>query len=225
MGTRYLRLALLSVLISGAGFAHAADKAVRITKVAGTVQLMKNGVVYMTIKPGDTIPAKIDSNVTFFVVSGTIEMEANGMKISGATGAEFTPSFSRGSMVVSSMGRGSVEVKSGSGHSVLMPTGSEVRLTRDGKETDIEVQKGRAVVTDASGGGTRVMNAGDTFSIPSTPVPPAAAPKDEPKKDEPKKDEPKDTDNPADTTVFVPESNVIVTQEATESNEVSGSTP
>jgi hypothetical protein len=216
---QHLKIVLFAALMLSVGFAAAADKTVRITKVTGTVQLMKSGVVVMTIKPGDAIPANLAANMTFFVVSGSIEVEAGGMKISGVTGSEFRPTFSGGSLVVASEGRASVEVKNSAGQSVIMTSNSEIKMNTSGATTNVEVQKGRAVVTDASGGGTKMVNAGETASFPSGPVVVAQNNAPAPK------EEPVTQDNPIDTAVYVPQTSVIVTQEATESSEVSGSTP
>lgn len=238
---RCIKLMAFAVLIFSAGFVSAAEapdvpanpapaayKPVKITKVSGTVQLMKNGVVVMTIKPGDAIPANLDPGLSFHVVSGSIEVEAGGMKINGVTGSDFTPTFTNGSMVVASQGSGSVEVKSPSGYSVVLPRGSEVKMTDTGVTTNVEVQKGRAVVTDAAGGGTKIVNVGETAAVPSAPAvaAPAAAPVTEVVAvtgDAP-------VYNPADA-AYVPATSVIATREAaesatvTEASEVSGSTP
>jgi len=240
---KYIKLMAFIFLFLSAGFAAAAeapanpakpnsapaaDRTVKITKIAGTVQLMKDGAVFMTIKPGDAIPVDLDSNVTFHVVDGTIEVEAGGMKINGVSGSEFKPTFSNGAMTVSSQGSGSVEVKSASGYSVVMPSGSEVKMTNTGTTMDVEVQKGRAVVSDPTGGGTRIVNTGETASVPSAPavVVQAETPKEAPKT-EPTEEAAVDNQggNSPDPTVYVPESGVIVTQEATEATEVSASTP
>jgi len=236
---KYIKLISFTALVFSAGLviaadvptvpanpAPAADKSVKITKVSGTVQLMKDGVVVMTIKPGDAIPANLDPGLSFRVVSGNIEVEAGGMKINGVTGSDFKPTFSNGSMVVSSQGSGSVEVKSPSGYSVVLPNGSEVKMTDTGTTTNVEVQKGRAVVTDAAGGGTQIVNVGESAAVPSAPVVvvQTETPKETPK-EEPKEEAVVDAGYPADTTVYTPETAVIVTQEATEATEVSGSTP
>ncbi len=238
---KYTKLMAFIILTFSAGLviaaeapaAPAADKPVRITKVSGTVQLLKDGAVFMTIKPGDAIPADLDSGVSFRVVSGSIEVEAGGMKITGVTGSEFKPTFTNGSMVVNAQGSGSVEVKSPSGYSVVLPSGSEVKMTGTGTGTNVEVQKGRAVVTDAAGGGTQILNAGETAVLPSTPVVVVRTetPKSAPKEESQKEEVVNLAGYPPDTTAYTPETAVITTQEldestrVTEANEVSGSTP
>lgn len=219
---KYAKILLSAILFLSVGLAFAADKTIKITKVAGTVQLMKNGVVVMTIKPGDPIPTKLDSNVTFFVVNGTVEVEAGGMKITGVTGSKFKPSFSGNALVVASEGRASVVVKNQAGQSVVMTSNSEVKLNTTGAVTQVEVQKGRAVVSNPTGGGTQVVNAGESTSFsavppvaqtPTAPVVPA--------------EEPAVTEETpaAEPVAVVPETSVNPVQEAEESTEVSGSTP
>jgi len=222
---KYIKLMAFAALVFSTGLAFAADKTVKITKISGTVQIMKDGVVVMTIKPGDAIPTNLGANVSFNVVSGSIEVEAGGMKINGVTGSQFKPTFTNGSMVVASQGTGSVEVKSASGNSVVLPTGSVVKMTDNGKTVDIEVQKGSAVVSDASGGATQVVKEGDKASIPSAPVAVAPAQTQAPKEEPKEEAVTEEASNPADTTVYIPETSVSVTQEATQAAEVSGSTP
>ena len=224
---RYLKLMLLTTLFLSVGLASAADKTVKITKVAGTVQLMKNGVVIMTIKPGDKIPAKLDAGVTFFVVNGTMEVEAGGMKIVGVTGSEFKPTFSGGAMTVVSGGRASVVIKNSVGQSIVMTSNSAVKLDTTSDTTEVVVQKGRAVVSNPSGGGTQVVNAGETTSFAAAPPivtqTQQAAPTEEP--------QPQEELVAQEAVVPVQEpTSVIETQEASETEiveaiEVSGSTP
>lgn len=218
---KHLKQFLFAALMLSVGLASAADQSVRITKVAGTVQLMKDGVVIMTIKPGDAIPRNLDANITFFVVSGTLEVEAGGMKITGVTGSEFKPTFSGGALVVASDGRSSVVVKNSAGQSVVMASNSEIKMTTTGGNTEVDVQKGRAVVSNPSGGNTQVVNAGETVSFAAAPP---IVVQDQTTKDEPKVDETK-SEEPLVATEYVPETSVIATQEVKEADEVSGSTP
>jgi hypothetical protein len=99
-----------------------------------------------------------------------------------------------------------------------MASNSEIKMTTAEGKTEVDVQKGRAVVSNPSGGDTQVVNAGETTTFVAAPpivVPPPDAPKEEPK------GEPKE-----ETIIYAtPDTSVIPTQEVKEADEVSGSTP
>lgn len=167
-------LAISAVLAFSANvFAQApgqAAKGIKITKITGTVNIMKDGVVVMTLKPGDAIPEITDNKVTFSIVDGTVEIEAGGKKISGATGSNFTVSASAGQVNVA-LGAGTpVAVKSESGHNVILTANSEVKMVNTNGTVQISMEKGNAVVTNASGGETQTVQAGQVVAVPSAPV-------------------------------------------------------
>ncbi|MBI4351638.1 MAG: hypothetical protein HY550_09380 [Elusimicrobia bacterium] len=171
-------LAISAILAFSANvFAQApAAKGIKITKITGTVNIMKDGVVTMTLKPGDAIPEIADNSVTFAIVDGTVEIEAGGKKISGATGSNFTVTSNAGQVNVA-LGAGTpVAVKSESGHNVILTANSEVKLVRTDGTVLITVVKGSAVVTNASGGGTQTVQAGQVVSVPSAPMMTTPAP-------------------------------------------------
>lgn len=167
-------LAISTVLAFSANvFAQApgqAAKGIKITKITGTVNIMKDGAVVMTLKPGDAIPEITDNSVTFSIVDGTVEIEAGGKKISGATGSNFTVSSNAGQVNVA-LGAGTpVAVKSESGHNVILTANSEVKLVNTNGTVQISMEKGNAVVTNASGGETQTIQVGQAVSVPSAPV-------------------------------------------------------
>ena len=165
-------LAISTVLAFSANvFAQApAAKGIKITKITGTVNIMKDGAVVMTLKPGDAIPEITDNSVTFSIVDGTVEIEAGGKKISGATGSNFTVSAGAGQVNVA-LGAGTpVAVKSESGHNVILTANSEVKLVNTNGTVQISMEKGNAVVTNASGGETQTIQVGQAVSVPSAPV-------------------------------------------------------
>ncbi len=168
-------LAISTVLAFSANvFAQApgqAAKTIKITKITGTVNIMKDGVVVMTLKPGDAIPEITDNKVTFAVVDGTIEIEAGGKKISGATGSNFSVASNAGQVNVA-LGAGTpVAVKTESGQNVILTANSEVKMINSNGNVAISMEKGNAVMTDASGGGTQTVQAGQTVTVADTPMP------------------------------------------------------
>lgn len=169
-------LAIATVLAFSANvFAQApAAKGIKITKITGTVNIMKDGAVIMTLKPGDAIPEITDNKVTFAIVDGTVEIEAGGKKISGATGSNFTVTANAAQVNVA-LGAGTpVAVKSESGHNVILTANSEVKLVNTNGTVQISMEKGSAVVTNASGGETQTVQAGQMVSVPSAPAAVAA---------------------------------------------------
>jgi len=205
------------------------SKGIKITKITGTVNIMKDGAILMTLKPGDAIPELTDNSVTFAIVDGTVDVEAGGKKISGATGSNFTVTATEGKVNVA-LGAGTpVAIKSESGHNIILTSNSEVKMvnTAEGK-VEITMEKGNGVITNASGGDTQTVQAGQLISIPVAPIiieqaPPAVAPIEEVPPVEPI-----DTIEPIEPIVpFVepPPPSVIPSQEVIEAEEVSGSTP
>ncbi len=147
-----------------------AAKTIKITKITGTVNIMKDGVVVMTLKPGDAIPEITDNKVTFAVVDGTIEIEAGGKKISGATGSNFSVASNAGQVNVA-LGAGTpVAVKTESGQNVILTANSEVKMINANDKVMISMEKGNSVMTDASGGGTQTVQAGQTMTVSAMPM-------------------------------------------------------
>lgn len=215
---------------------EAAKKGIKITKITGTVNIMKDGVIVMTLKPGDAIPEITDNKVTFAIVDGTVEVEAGGKKISAATGSNFTVSSTNGQTNVA-LGAGTpVAVKSESGHNVILTANSEVKMVNNAEgKVQISMEKGNAVVTNASGGETQTVTAGQAVFIPVAPVEapvaaPVAAPVEpvatEPVATEPVATEPVITEVPLIIPeIVMPPTTVIPTEVVQESEEVSTSTP
>ena len=170
-------LAISTVLAFSANvFAQApgqAAKGIKITKITGTVNIMKDGVVVMTLKPGDAIPEITDKSVTFSIVDGTVEIEAGGKKISGATGSNFTVSANAGQTNVA-LGAGTpVAVKTESGQNIILTANSEVKMINANGNVMISMEKCNAVMTNASGGQTQTVQAGQTVTVSETPAPAA----------------------------------------------------
>lgn len=210
-------LAISTVLAFSANvFAQApAAKGIKITKITGTVNIMKDGVVVMTLKPGDAIPEITDSKVTFSIVDGTVEIEAGGKKISGATGSNFTVSSNAGQTNVA-LGAGTpVAVKTESGNNIILTANSEVKMVNNNGTVQISMEKGNAVMTNASGGETQTVQAGQAVTVPSAPVAVAAATTSAPVEEA-----------PVEIVVEAPPTTVIVTQEIVQAVcDVSSSSP
>ena len=163
-------LALALVMASGTALFAQPAKGLKISKITGTVNIMKNGAIAATLKPGAAIPVITDNKVSFSIMDGTVEVEAGGKKISGATGANFTITAVNGQINVA-LGAGTpVAVKSESVHNIVLTAGSEIKMARAGSNVQIIVVKGNAVITDASGGGTQTLLAGQAASVPSAPL-------------------------------------------------------
>ncbi len=209
---------------------QAAQKGIKITKITGTVNIMKDGVVVMTLKPGDAIPEITDNKVSFSVVDGTIEIQAGGKTVSAATGSNFSVATSNGQTNVA-LGAGTpVAVKTESGNNVVLTANSEVKMVTAGGNVQIAMVKGNAVMTDATGGQTQTVTAGQAVMVTATPVvapAPIAAPVPV--------EETAPVEPAADTTVeesvFIPvvaptvEPTIIPTETVQEAEEVSGSNP
>lgn len=213
--------------------AEPAKKGIKITKITGTVNIMKDGVVVMTLKPGDAIPEITDNSVSFAVVDGTIEVEAGGKTISAATGSSFSVSSTNGQTNVA-LGAGTpVAVKTESGNNLVLTANSEVKMVNTNGTVQIAMEKGNAVMTDATGGQTQTVTAGQAVVIPSVPAAaPAPAPAPAPVAEEPVAapvaDEPAAVE---ETPVFIPEvvapvePTVIPTEVVQEATELSPSNP
>jgi len=115
----------------------------------------------------------------------------------------------------------------------VMTSNSEVRMVNTNGTVAISMEKGTAVMTDASGGQTRTVQAGQTVTVPSASTVTAAAPApvapvetaEEPA------NETTDAEVVAPVVVEPPVSTIIATEtlqdaeEVLESTEVSGSNP
>lgn len=173
---KYLKTAALAlvVLFTGNLLAQAAGMGksmlpapgLKITKTTGTVNLMKYGLVVITLRPGDAIPALVDTSISFAVVDGTIALEAGREKISAAGGATFTVTAEKGREVVISVAEGASIAIKGSAENVLLAPDSEIKITYTRKKTIILVKKGSAVTTLSFGAGQKIVNAGGTLDIP-----------------------------------------------------------
>ncbi|MDD2806241.1 MAG: hypothetical protein PHV33_11850 [Elusimicrobiales bacterium] len=208
-------------------------KGIKITKITGTVNIMKDGQIVMTLKPGDAIPEITDNKVTFAIVDGTVEVEAGGKKISAATGSNFTVSSTNGQTNVA-LGAGTpVAVKTESGNNIILTSNSEVKMVTANGKVQIAMEKGNAVVTNASGGETQTVTAGQAIFVTAAPMAPVAAPVTaapvEPVTTEPVEPaatEPVITDVPLIIPVIeTPPTTVIPTEVVQESGEVSASNP
>lgn len=166
---------VLSVFFAGCLFAQAADIAkpaipapgLKLTRITGTVHLMKYGLVVITLRPGDAIPSLADPNITFAVVDGSIELKAGREKISAEGGANFTLTAEKGREVLISVDEGSpLEFAGVYGGNVLLAQNSEVRINYTLKKTKLYVKKGNAMVTMPGAKEPNSVNAGETVEIP-----------------------------------------------------------
>jgi len=216
MKTLVAIVAAITILAGSNAYAAKPPAAgMRITKITGTVNLMKDGLVVMTLKPGDALPTLTDTNVTFAVVDGTIEMEAGGEKITAATGSNFTVNADNAASVKISVTEGApVEIKGAGGNNVLLSQNTEVSMNKTNGNIEITVDKGSAMVTNLSGAAPQTMNAGEKMEMPAALPAPAIAPAD------PVSEVPMIVAPP-----FIPETTVIETQTVQESCEVSSSSP
>lgn len=208
---------------------QAAKKGIKITKITGTVNIVKDGVVVMTLKPGDAIPEITDSKVTFAVVDGTIEIQAGGKTVSAATGSNFSVATNNGQTNVA-LGAGTpVAIRTESGNNVVLTANSEVRMVNTGSNVQIAMLKGNAVMTDSTGGQTKTVTAGESVMVTGTPV---VAPAPAPAPVDPLENlVPVDEAPAVEDTVFIPVitptvlPTVIPTETVQEAAEVSESNP
>ncbi|HAF96511.1 MAG: hypothetical protein A2X34_09610 [Elusimicrobia bacterium GWC2_51_8] len=230
---KLVQIAVLAAAVSlgGSVIAQAAAtpaKGLKITKITGTVNIMKDGVIVMTLKPGDSIPEIKDNQMTFAVVEGSMELQAGGKAITAGAGANFSVTSNRSEVEISVTAGAPVAIKSESGHNVVLTPNTTVSMVNTRGKVEISVEKGNAVVSNASGGETQSVKAGETASIPAMPPAPIAAAAPAPAKEEPEAEIPAET--PADAAVTVPvteppPTTVIQTQTVEEATEVSGSNP
>ncbi|KAF0125960.1 MAG: hypothetical protein FD154_1502 [Elusimicrobia bacterium] len=214
-------LAVALLFAAGSAFAQADPPApaaqaagLKITRITGTVNIMKDGFILMTLKPGDSVPAITDASVAFAVVEGTIEVAANGKTITAATGSNFTVAAAKGKVDISVTAGTPVAVKTPSGHNIVVTANSDVRLATVGGKVTVKVEKGAAVITDAAGGRTQTLKTGETATV-TVPATITTTTKTATVKEAATEE----------TTVTAPESTVIETQTVGQSNEVSASNP
>ena len=150
-------------------------KGMKITKITGTVNIMKDGVIVKTLKPGDAIPVITDNKLSFAVVEGTMEVEAGGKTITATTGSNFTVSSTNGQVSVALGAGAPVAVRTESGNNVVLTPNSEIKMITSNEKVEIKVEKGNAVVSNAAGGETQNLAAGQTVNVPSAPPAPPAA--------------------------------------------------
>ncbi|OPZ23136.1 MAG: hypothetical protein BWZ02_03324 [Lentisphaerae bacterium ADurb.BinA184] len=100
----------------------------RITRITGTVNIIKDGKVLVTLNPGDAVPAIEGGWITFAVVEGTLELEAAGKTITAATGSNFT--------VGSVDGRMDISVAAGTPAAAAPPEPGQGRLSVTVREGD-----------------------------------------------------------------------------------------
>lgn len=150
-------------------------KGMKITKITGTVNIMKDGVIVKTLKPGDAIPVITDNKLSFAVVEGTMEVEAGGKTITATTGSNFTVTSNNGQVNVALGAGAPVAVRTESGNNVVLTPNSEIKMITANEKVEIKVEKGNAVVSNAAGGETQNVAAGQTISVTALPPPPPPA--------------------------------------------------
>lgn len=216
-------VALTAFSVNAFAQTNVAKKGIKITKITGTVNIIKDGKVIQTLKPGDAIPEITDSKVTFAVVNGTVEVEAGGKTVSAATGSNFSVTTSNGQTNVAVAAGTPVAVKTESGSNVVLTSNSEVKMVNTNGTVAISMEKGTAVMTDASGGQTRTVQAGQTVTVPSASTVTAAATP----APAPVEEAANETNDEAIAPVVVepPATTVIPTETVLQSEEVSGSNP
>jgi quercetin dioxygenase-like cupin family protein len=147
-------------------------KGMKITKITGTVNIMKDGVIVKTLKPGDPIPVITDNKLSFAVVEGTMEVEAGGKTITASTGSNFTVTSNNGQVNVALGAGAPVAVRTESGNNVVLTPNSEIKMITANEKVEIKVEKGNAVVSNAAGGETQNLGAGQTVNVSAVPPPP-----------------------------------------------------
>lgn len=215
-------VALTAFSVNAFAQTNMAKKGIRITKITGTVNIMKDGQVIQTLKPGDAIPEITDSKVSFSVVNGTMEVEVGGKTVSAATGSNFSVTTSNGQTNVAVAAGTPVAVKTENGNNVVLTSNSEVKMVNTNGTVAISMEKGTAVMTNASGGQTQTVQAGQTVEITSAPAPAvttAQAPAEE------VANETTDAEAIEPVVVEPPATTIIPTETVLESAEVSGSNP
>ena len=150
-------------------------KGMKITKITGTVNIMKDGVIVKTLKPGDAIPVITDNKLSFAVVEGSMEVEAGGKTITATTGSNFTVTSNNGQVNVALGAGAPVAVRTESGNNVVLTPNSEIKMITANEKVEIKVEKGNAVVSNAAGGETQNLAAGQTVSVTALPPPPPPA--------------------------------------------------
>ncbi len=216
-------VALTAFSVNAFAQTNVAKKGIKITKITGTVNIIKDGKVIQTLKPGDAIPEITDNKVTFAVVNGTVEVEVGGKTVSAATGSNFSVSSSNGQTNVAVAAGTPVAVKTESGSNVVLTSNSEVKMVNTNGTVAISMEKGTAVMTDASGGQTRPVQAGQTVTVPSASTVTAAATP----APAPVEEAANETNDEAIAPVVVepPATTIIPTETVLQSEEVSASNP
>ena len=223
---KYLAAVMAVFMMVGVAFAKdSVNTGLRIVSINGTVNMMKDGLVIMTLKKGDAIPQITDPSITFVVIDGNMELEASGQKVSAATGSNFTITSSKGQVSVVTTAGSPVQIVTASGNSIVVTQNSEVKIETSKGKMEVSVAKGSAVVSNPSGGESKTINAGEKAEVAVVaPAAPVAAQTEKPA--------PNAELQPSDEPVTIQPlgfmdltSSVIPTKEVQESNEVSPSTP
>jgi len=227
-------------LLAAAGFAQvpvpqapqaSSMDVLTFNKLTGVVYVKLGDKIIMTLKPGDPLPTNMDPNVTLSVVDGEVEVSVGGITITATAGANFTIEKSLNRVGVKSLEGVPVEVRAHTRHTFVLTEKSLVYFSKSGDITTVDVKEGRVLMSDVSGGETKILNAGDQAQIGEEP--PAVQqpqPQPQPQGQQPAPGE--QTEPPAFGELTIPGVTaeetppvVIPTQEANEIPEVSPSAP
>ena len=170
---RLLLILILASAISFGGNVFAQIKPVnhlKINKIIGVVNVVRNGVVIMTLRPGSDLPA-ITTDMTFSVVKGGIELQADGKTITGVTGSKFTVSSADGVIRIAVAAGSPVLLNTESSSKVVLTQRAEVKIINTDGKTTIAVEKGSIVSNNSTGGDTQTTKAGKTLSLPAPAMP------------------------------------------------------
>ncbi len=176
---RLLQILILAGAISFGGNVFTQAQPInhlRINKIIGIVNVMRNGVVIMTLKPGSDLP-EITTDMTFSVVKGGIELQADGKTITGVTGSKFTVSSANGEIRIAVAAGAPVLLNTESLSKVVITQRTEIKIVNTDNKTTIAVEKGRIVSSNSAGGEARTTKAGETVSMsgPAMPSPAVSA--------------------------------------------------
>ncbi|MFA6433601.1 MAG: hypothetical protein WCW52_02790 [Elusimicrobiales bacterium] len=209
-------IALAAALIGILGFfsirtTPGPSDSLKIARITGVVNVVKDGAVIMALKPGDAFPEIKDGSMTFVVASGSMEMQYDGGTITAGPGSSFTVTSSKGRLAIALGPSAPVAIKTKFNQNLLLTPRSEVTMVTSNDEVEVGVGRGDVVASNSSGGEVRNIKAGETASLhapagfrdapgllPNTPEPPSSPP---------------------------PSTTVIPTQTLEEGTEVSGSNP
>jgi hypothetical protein len=179
----------------------------------------------MELNQGDPFPQDLDSDVVFKVITGTLEVKAAGLTVTGPAGSSFSVLGTETGATISSGEGMPVEVRDGQGNVFVFTNNSSVEAKTGTDGPVITVTQGQVVKSNLSTKETTVMVVGDSSGIKSEAKDEKGKGKDKDGDDQKDQDDDNDQPGAPKDMILQPKTNVIPSQEEKEAQKISPSTP